>query len=407
MARRIKLIRLPHLNDAGGDISKQWYVEYAVRNPKSDRMERFRIYEGLSEPSAEKRLVQAEKIIKEYTAKLQRGWTPFAASGKHIYQDELLYSEVAKVYGKARAGNGTIRMYASEWLKKIEASVNPDGTLPTYKGKFRLFCNWLDSRGYGENDVTYISNKIILEFFDFIIDKRQYSGNTVGKYKQILTSLFNSIIDKGKITENPVRNIRTCKRINDHTPRPIMDVDISEFRDKIKLCDPQLWLAICFQYYCFLRPGKEVRLMQIKQIDFARGTINVDRELSKTKRPKTVTIPFVFLKELRNEWRLNTYPRDYYIFSKNGEPGPVPIGKNNMRYRFNNYREKLNMPEEYKFYSWKHTGNCRADDCPEISTRDMQKQNGHSSINITENYIKNKFGSISRSIQEHFPDING
>ena len=406
MTRRKKLARLPHLNDAGGDISKQWYVEYAIRNPKNDRMERFRVYEGLSDPTPAKRLMLAEKIIQEYSDKLKNGWSPLGVPEKYVYQDQLVYTEIAKVYGQQRSANGTVRFYASEWLKEVSARVNTDGTLPTYKGKLRLFCNWLESKGYGENDVTSVTNEMVVRFFDYIIDDLKYSGNSVRKYQQILQNLFTGLVDQGKIKENPVRKIRQCNRINDQTPRPIMDMDLADFRELIKQDDPQLWLALCFEYYCFLRPGKEIRLMKIGDIDFSRGIIRVERERSKTKTTKNTTIPFVFLKELREVYQLHTYPRDYFVFSKERMPGFKNLSKTDLRYRFNKYRTKLNMPQEYKLYSMKHTGNSRADDCPEISLRDQQKQNGHSSIQTTEIYIKNKFGTVNRAIQEHFPTID-
>lgn len=404
--RRKKIVRLPHLNDAGGDITKQWYVEYAVRNPKNDRMERFRVYEGLSDPEPAKRLVVAEQIINEYSEKLKNGWSPLGVPDKYVYEDQLVYTEIAKVYGQQRSANGTVRFYASEWLKEVSARVNADGTLPTYKGKLRLFCNWLDSKGYGENDVTSVTNEMVVRFFDYIIDDLKYSGNSVRKYQQILQNLFAGLVDNGKIKDNPVRKIRQCTRINDQTPRPIMDGDLAEFREIIKKDDPQLWLALCFEYYCFMRPGKEIRLMKIGDIDFARGIIHVYGEHSKTTVQKNLTIPFVFLKELREVYQLHTYPRDFYVFGKGRQPGLLHLSKTDLRYRFNKYRTKLNMPQEYKLYSMKHTGNSRADDCPEITIRDRQIQNGHSSIKTTEIYTKNKFGSVNKAIQKHFPTID-
>jgi len=36
MARRKKEIIWPHLNNAGGNLNKLWYVEYSLRNPLSE-----------------------------------------------------------------------------------------------------------------------------------------------------------------------------------------------------------------------------------------------------------------------------------------------------------------------------------------------------------------------------------
>ena len=42
-------------------------------------------------------------------------------------------------------------------------------------------------------------------------------------------------------------------------PRPVAEWDIEIFREAITKNDPQLWMAIEFETYCFLRPGKELR----------------------------------------------------------------------------------------------------------------------------------------------------
>lgn len=126
--------------------------------------------------------------------------------------------------------------------------------------------------------------------------------------------------------------------------------------------DPQLWLAICFEYYCFLRPGKELRFLKIRDIDFSRGVIDVEAIRAKTNLERFPTIPTIFLNELRMKWKLNQYPGNYYVLGKGGKPGTTNLSKNTLRNRFRYFREKLGMPESYKFYSWKHTGNGRAVD---------------------------------------------
>ena len=46
MGRRQMAIVLPHLVDNGGDLSKDWFVEYSVRDPYTGNMKRFREYSG-------------------------------------------------------------------------------------------------------------------------------------------------------------------------------------------------------------------------------------------------------------------------------------------------------------------------------------------------------------------------
>ena len=148
-----------------------------------------------------------------------------------------------------------------------------------------------------------------------------------------------------------------------------------------------------------------MRLLKIRDIDFARGLVNVDLFRAKTNRERHATIPAHFLLKIRNEYRLHKYNPDYYVFGRNGEPGPECLGKNNLKNRFNRFREILNMPYSYKFYSWKHTGNSLALD-NDISMFALKNQNGHSSVQTTEIYTRNKLGRVSKDIQQRFPNID-
>jgi len=72
MARRKKEFVIPHLNDCGGDLTKKWYVEYSIRNPKTGKMERVRNYGEINRFSTrEARLKSARKIIESCSKAIQ------------------------------------------------------------------------------------------------------------------------------------------------------------------------------------------------------------------------------------------------------------------------------------------------------------------------------------------------
>jgi len=74
MARRRKEVVMPHLNDCDGDLTKKWYVEYSLRNPKTDKMERVRYYEDINAfQTYHERLGCAQKIIKKYSEQIIHG----------------------------------------------------------------------------------------------------------------------------------------------------------------------------------------------------------------------------------------------------------------------------------------------------------------------------------------------
>ena len=400
---RVKLITLPQLNDCGGDIKKRWFVYYSVKDPRTGKMKRFKYYKGLNKIKVSKaRYAKSVEIINELSGKLKSGWNPFIDDTQVIYADQLRYKNIEEIYGKMRASNTTFRLYSNKYLETRERA--SEGSLATYRSKLRVFSTWIEAN-YGEVDVSAVNNKVVLRFFsEFLIGKKKLADKTVRCYKQIISNVFDHVVNEGKMMSNPVYHVpKGCDK--DEAPRPVASFDIQKFRDTISKRDPQLWMAIEFETYCFLRPGKELRLLKIRDIDFARGLINVDRFRSKTNRERFATIPDHFLLKIREVYNLHKYNRDYYVFGKGYKPGPECLGKNNLKNRFNSFREMLNMPSEYKLYSWKHTGNSLALD-NNISMYALRDQNGHSSVQVTEIYTKNKVGTISREIKDKFPDLD-
>lgn len=402
--KRRKMIILPKLNDCNGDLSKNWFVHYSVRNPKSDKMERFKIYSGINKyHTVDARINASLQICQELDRKLKNGWSPFVDDSQVIYEDHLQYDKISRIYGKKRAANKTLRYYASQFIESIIGKIDTEGTLPTYQSKIRIFCMWIDSRSMGANDVSTITNDTIVAFFRWLITDQKRSRKTVSTYRQVLQSLFEWLVKQKVFISNPVHDLPNTDLINDQAPSPIHAADIESFKEAFQK-DPQLWLAVQFQYYCALRPGRELRLLKIKNIDFARGLVTVNRAEAKKRITRTVVIPEVFLKELRTTYKLNGYPKDFYVFGINGEPGTELLGKNNLRFRFNKIREELNMPVEYKFYSWKHTGAVNAS-LAGIPDKHIQLQLGHTSLETTNRYLRKMTGHQSNYLKNEFPEL--
>lgn len=396
------MVILPRIYSAGGDLKKQWFVEFSVRDPRSNRMVRKRQSGKINRhQTAHARLKEAEKLRAELERKLKSGWSPMEEDSAVIYDDHLQYRSIADMYVAKRQSNRTVYFYSNLFLKSIVPSLS-DATVSTYSSKIRTFNLFLDREGEAQNDIACIGNDVVLRFFNFLIIDRKLSGNSIRKYRQILTSLFNFAIDQKVLKENPIYNIPECNRINDSAPRPVNRMDVELFHSEIERSDPQLWMAIEFQFYCYLRPGKELRLLKVGDIDFARGIILLNRENFKTRRENVKEIPDHFLKRLRDVYDLTCYHRDLYVFGKDGKPGSECLGKNNLRFRFNAFRKALKMPDTYKFYSWKHTGGVMAAENG-VSINEISDQMGHLSLNTTSTYLKAKGGRRLQTIRYNYP----
>jgi integrase len=396
------IIRLPQLYDAGGDVSKKWFVYYSCRNPKSQRMERFKEFSGLKlNMKAADRYAVGKKLIIRITEKLKNGWTPFNDPSV-VYPDNLQYQTAIKEYRRAVALNGTFDFYSSKFLDELKLA-HEDATISSYRSKLRMFNAWLQGLGLDQCDVSTFDNDLLTKFFLFIIKERKLSKNTVKKYNQILYNTFQLICKERKPMQNPVFEMPTTKILNESAPFPIRENHIATITKALQERDPQLLFASKFLFYCSIRPGNELRFLTIGNLDLFRGTINVSASRAKKRLSRIVTIPQHFLDELL-QMGLDKLPSKYYLLSHHGSPGPTHLGKNTLRNRWFTIRKNLNLPDYYKFYSWKHTGNVCAADAG-IPLRQIQLQNGHSSIRTTEIYMKNKAGNINTEVKNSWPSM--
>lgn len=402
MARRKKDVSWPHLNNAEGKMDANWYVEYSLRNPFSGEVERFRIYEGFNQfDTYRERMLYAEKLIAETTLKIKSG--EIALQQFVEYEDLLNYS--GNYFNKKKKAHaGSLVVLISDFLsyKKLEVEVK---TFETYVSKMRVFSSYLEKEGMLDKPATYYKNQIITDFLKSIAFEKKLSTLSVEKYQQILHTLFKYIIEVKEIEmRNPVLNIPRIGIIKDESPAAIPKEIRMLLQETIEPMDPQLWMAICFQYYTAIRPGKELRLMKLNQINYSAKTITVKNYLAKNGRTEVVDIPDQLWEMIVNGWKLPGYNQNFFLLGKEGIPGEEHLGKNSLRCRFNTFRNELNLSKEVKFYSWKHSG---AQELSISGTNiyELQKHLRHKSISTTEQYLKKRIGQRSNFIKHNFPSI--
>ena len=382
--------------------SGRWYVYFSVRNPKTGKLSPIRIEKGFKILSNNKEKEKhGQKLVEEYIAKLRKGWTPWN-NEEYIFLDQICYAKETESYGNKRKSNINIRRLSSEFLLQNKLSLKPK-SYSSYQSKMRIFCMWIQNNGYLEYDITAIDNKIILQFFDYLINERNLDKVTIKSYKVKLNAFFNYLIKKKNIVTNPIYNIPSGRKKRDEAPRPILPGDMEKLMTCINQNDPQLYLACLMQFYCAIRPGTELRLLKIKHIDFWNQMIMINILDAKTEREEHIGIPDQLFELITNKYQLQNYNREFYIFGKNGMPGPDPLGKNSMRIRFNKYRDMLGMSKEYKFYSLKHTGAGMLLENG-FNLKELMEHLRHRDINSTYHYIRKYKGNSSEKIRTNFPD---
>lgn len=403
MARKKAIIILPRLNDRGGKMEQVWYVEYSARDPKSGEMRRFRrsdIFTGVSD--TKERYKRAEELIAELTVKLQSGWTPFE-SEKVIYEDSLAYHTAAKVYGRKKLSNQRINLLINEFVD-YKRPILRAKSMQTYISKLRNFNTYLEVQHIAEYDVSALKTEHVEGFLRYLAAKLGLCRVTLAKYRQILYSFFEYLRKKKYYLEaNPVVNIVLPGKIEDHSPYSIPKQERTILAKAIQEKDRQLWLACCIQYYSALRPGQEVRLLRIRDINFQMACITVRSDSAKGERTDTVDMPEQLLEEMIFQ-RIDMFNPDWYVFGPNGQPGERPLGVNTLGNHFRKIRKELGLSDRYTYYSWKHSGAEELADSG-ASPWEIQAHLRHRSIETTERYTRKRFGQRNEKFKNNFPDI--
>ena len=384
--RTKNLISFPRYNRRGGDLSQKWYVEFAFVAPDGEQ-QRYRVYSGLGKGTAEDRDDIAKQLVEYYTEYLKSGEYLNTKPNLNPLKEKETFRPENKRWMEAHK-ELLVDALAKRFLKTIEPTLRK-GTMKDYKGKLGLFVEYIRDK---QNNVPApsINRAMVFPFFEYLASERKLCRQTVEKYMQIVRIFFNWCEDVGirEYETNPVKRIPKMGRVVDCSPGVFTQSDRERLRNAIRPKEPWLWLACEMLYYCAIRPGTEMRLMKVGDIDLEKKTICVRAELAKNKTTEVVVFP----NELRDHMlslNLDQYDKGLYLFGKYGNPAIVPMGKNTMRNRFNQYREHLRISKDKKFYSWKHSGALSAIENG-ASIYEVKDQLRHRSIMTTEEYLKKR-----------------
>lgn len=384
--RTKNLISFPRYNRRGGDLTKKWYVEFAFVAPDGEQ-QRYRVYSGLGTGSSDDRDAIAKQLVEYYTDYLKSGEYLNTKPNLNPLKEKETFRPENKKWMDAHK-ELLVDALAKRFLKIIEPTLRK-GTMKDYKGKLGLFVEYIRDK---QNNVPVpsINRAMVFPFFEYLASDRKLCRHTLEKYMQIVRIFFNWCEDIGvrEYETNPVKRIPKMGRVVDCSPGVFTQSDRERLRNAIKPKEPWLWLACEMLYYCAIRPGTEMRLMKVGDIDLEKKTICVRAELAKNKTTEVVVFP----NELRDHMlslNLDQYDKGLYLFGKYGNPAIVPMGKNTMRNRFNQYREHLRISKDKKFYSWKHSGALSAIENG-ASIYEVKDQLRHKSIMTTEEYLKKR-----------------
>jgi integrase len=270
-----------------------------------------------------------------------------------------------------------------------------------YNHQNQVFIQWLKERKLNGVPLRNITSENISDFFFYLARDKSLDRTTCEKYFLHVRLFFKYAQKRKELEILPFDLVVFPRKKKDQGAEVIQLEDLHILLPEIKRVDPQLYLACLIQYYCFIRPGKELRLLKIGDIDLHDGIITIRQENAKNKQRQSVTMPQQLI-DICIEYGIDKADRSLFIFGNKKKFGKIACSINMLRWRFNKIRDRLNLSKGYKFYSFKHTGASRLHQSG-ISMREIMDQLRHTKLDATQHYLKKHCGIRNDRIRNNFP----
>ena len=368
------------LNDCGGNLSGRWYIDFSAWDVQKSKLVRKRYYEVNNIVAEQDRRIYANRIIQQLNNLLKEGY----------------HFDINQVPSKAESEE--IRTYtlkdALSYALEIKKPTLRSVSYLSYKSTVKLFQKWALTVRMHDKDVVYFDRLRSVYFDDYLTVECGYAAKTVNGHIAYMKSLFQVLVEREVIRDNPFKNLKKHKEAESRKNMAFNEKQADDIKKIIEKEDPSLWLFIQFIYYCYLRPN-EVRQLQHSFLQMDKNQIFIPGYISKNGKDGYVTIPESFRVVLARSEEFNS--SNEYLFM--GRYNKKPVSKNVMGSRYHNLTKKLKLSKDYTLYSWKHSGVVAAYKAV-IDIKTIQSQCRHQSLEQTDIYLKSLGLNVNLAINK-------
>lgn len=271
--------------------------------------------------------------------------------------------------------------YITEYLT-IKTNTVKDASLKSLKAIYSNYTYYLH-----QNKLTLHPTQIPYDH------ARQYTQTvlspkhktTQNKYRGGLKMFWDWLILERAATENPF----TATKRNKRQSTPYLHYQPHQIRTlkaHITQHDPQMWLAIGFICYAFIRP-KELRFLKVGDIFLEENKILVRADVSKNGKQQFVPIAPPLRTAIINAG-IMAHGNDCFVLGIKQHPDTKQVGINYLKLRHQKHLKACYIDTQYyKLYSWKHTGALRNVKSG-MNMRELQLMMRHHSLEETQHYLE-------------------
>lgn len=343
------------------------FVTYRCVNPETQKMQRIKIrvnkiFKNAPNVSTAKKQVAA--IVTEINSKLFAGFNPFVS-----LENAVKYTKVPDVV---------------DAFLKLKAKELRPATMRSYASFSTIFLGWCNSYAPG----IFISNftKVLaVRFLDHVLSVRGVSARSYNNYAKFCTVFFGWCEERGYIEKNPFESIKRKRK--EEKRRVLVDAETRGKLISYLAANCPGFLVVCMLVYSSLVRPKEIRFIQVQNIDLANLVIEIPGSVAKNHKTRFAVLTPELARLIAN--MINGKRQDYYLIGQNFECcKDISFDRQFSRY-WSKLRTLVGMPDEMQLYSLRDTGifemlKAGVDDLTVMQLAD------HSSLEVTSIYAKHK-----------------
>jgi integrase len=390
----------PKIYDAGGDLSKRWYIYYTFRDPETGKLTRQKNLYGLANKFHTKtqRLEVLVVLRKRLSQFLKDGYNPYEDNPSDVPTKE----EKNKTEKKKEKQTGTPIKSAFEKALELKKNSVAETTYVNYKSKMEKFQKWLKKKHPRLKYIEYVTKQHVSGYLNDVLTRT--SARTRNNTRVELGSIFQVFVDNDMIPVNFVHSINVL-RTRPERHKTYTLAQQKEIFNYLEKEDPIMLVYIQFISYNFLRPIEVCRL-KVKDVDVEEKRIYVR---AKNKPVKIKIIPDLMLQSIPDLSGMN---KENFLFTPEGFGMEWDASDINRRDHFTKrfsygVKRQFKLGKDYSMYSFRHTFITRLynemikNATPfEVKSR-LMLITGHSTMQALEKYLRD----IDASLPEDYSDL--
>jgi integrase len=335
MKNKFSTYKPAKVHTRGGDMDKEWFVEYQYYIHKTQTFKRIRETDGANRiQDPYKRKKHLDNLAKVLNKKLMEGWNPLTNSIEKnvVYSEDSWETCMAIIMEEKRQSTSTSHTQ--------------------YKYILEYFSEYLRIRRMNTEHPRNITKSLILDYLTWRMNNFKIRRGTRDKDLIILGGAFKVLKIRGIIEHNPCYEI---PRLGDRPDRhePYTAQELQKLLELLAVEDKTM-LHFCIFVMAAIRPAEILRL-QVKDVNLTEGVVVIKNTKSKNSYGRVARIPGILLRYLA-DMPLADAPPHYYIFNATGQPAPEQhANKWYWSKHFRKFREALNLRKGVSMYSLKHT----------------------------------------------------